>query len=217
MKYNREQIVKALECCTEQEYCATCPATDYCKGMDSLIEDAATLIKELTEESYKWQEAYDCADSACRELSSKCDEFTEENKRFRHNHEKLIEERDTFREYAYNMQKYVENIRHKEEAGYEPSAARYAAEMEMWHIVALEKKELTEENKTLNSLVKVLSENNADLEDELAKTYDLLEESKADTIQKMQEKIRAKSEYGTINISPWQLDQIAKEMLEENK
>ena len=39
----------------------------------------------------------------------------------------------------------------------------------------------------------------------------------ADTVQKMQEKIRAKSEYGTINISPWQLDQIAKEVLEENK
>jgi hypothetical protein len=143
-------------------------------------------------------------------------ELTEENEKLRHNHEKLIEERDTFREYAYNMQKYVENIRHKEEAGYEPSAARYAAEMDMWRVVALEKKELTEENKTLNSLVKVLSENNADLEDELAKTYDLLEESKADTIQKMQEKIRAKSEYGTINISLWQLDQIAKEVLEEN-
>ena len=37
----------------------------------------------------------------------------------------------------------------------------------------------------------------------------------ADTVRKMQEKIRAKSEYGTINISLWQLDQIAKEMLEE--
>lgn len=40
---------------------------------------------------------------------------------------------------------------------------------------------------------------------------------KADTVRKMQEKIRAKSEYGTINISPWQLEQIAKEVLEENK
>lgn len=48
--------------------------------------------------------------------------------------------------------------------------------------------------------------------------YDKWEaEIKADTVRKMQEKIRAKSEYGTINISPWQLDQIAKEMLEENK
>ena len=40
---------------------------------------------------------------------------------------------------------------------------------------------------------------------------------KSDIVRKMQEKIRSKSEYGTINISPWQLDQIAKEVLEENK
>lgn len=38
-------------------------------------------IKELAQESQKWQEAYDCADSACRELSSKCDELTEENEK----------------------------------------------------------------------------------------------------------------------------------------
>lgn len=35
----------------------------------------------------------------------------------------------------------------------------------------------------------------------------------ADTVRKMQEKILALSTYGTINISTWQLDQIAKEML----
>ena len=43
-----------------------------------------------------------------------------------------------------------------------------------------------------------------------------MDKTRDDTVRKMQEKIRAKSEYGTINISPWQLDQIAKEMLEEN-
>jgi hypothetical protein len=46
--------------------------------------------------------------------------------------------------------------------------------------------------------------------------YDKWEaEIKAETVRKMQEKIRAKSEYGTINMSPWQLDQIAKEVLED--
>jgi hypothetical protein len=39
---------------------------------------------------------------------------------------------------------------------------------------------------------------------------------KADTVRKMQNKIISQSEYGTINISTWQLDQIAKEVLEEN-
>jgi hypothetical protein len=71
--------------------------------------------------------------------------LTEENEKFRYEHEKLIEERDTFREYAYNMQKYVENIRHKEEEGYEPSAARYAAEMDMWRMIALRENKLVEE------------------------------------------------------------------------
>ncbi len=47
-------------------------------------------------------------------------------------------------------------------------------------------------------------------------TERLILEIKTDTVKKMQKKIRAKSEYGTINISPWQLDQIVKEMLEEN-
>ena len=47
-------------------------------------------------------------------------------------------------------------------------------------------------------------------------TEKLILETKADTVKKMQKKIRAKSEYGTINISSWQLDQIAKEMLEED-
>lgn len=37
-------------------------------------------IKELTEESQRWQQAYDCSDSACRELSSKCDELTAKTK-----------------------------------------------------------------------------------------------------------------------------------------
>lgn len=53
---------------------------------------------------------------------------------------------------------------------------------------------------------------------ELADNIGLLKDkAKADTVRKMQEKIRAKSEYGTINMSSWQLEQIAKEVLEENK
>ena len=35
--------------------------------------------------------------------------------------------------------------------------------------------------------------------------------------RKMQKKILALSTYGTINISPWQLEQVVKEVLEENK
>ena len=43
-KFTDDEIIKALECCVETEYCATCPATEFCKGMDSLIENALALI-----------------------------------------------------------------------------------------------------------------------------------------------------------------------------
>ena len=80
-------------------------------------------------------------------------------------------------------------------------------------------KELTEENKRLRNeldhtekaLIVLDKAHNALFTD----TFRIEAEAKADTVRKMQEKISAKSEYGTINISPWQLDQIAKEMLEE--
>jgi hypothetical protein len=85
-------------------------------------------------------------------------------------------------------------------------------------------KELTEENEELKDKVRIQHK----IIDERAEAiirhdnfirdlHKQLESCKADTVQKMQKKIMTKSEYGTINISPWQLDQIAKEMLEENK
>lgn len=51
MELNREQVVKALECCIEGDYCATCRATNYCGGVDDLMEHALALIRELTEEN----------------------------------------------------------------------------------------------------------------------------------------------------------------------
>ena len=97
MELNQEQIIKALECCQNNEkentcqYCKFCPASDadfdedICDCYDGMMDDALSLIKELTEEIKKWEQAYDCADSARREFSSKCDELAEEN-------ERLIEE-----------------------------------------------------------------------------------------------------------------------------
>lgn len=66
------------------------------------------------------------------------------------------------------------------------------------------------------ALIKELTEENSNLDDTIACLKIELETIKSDTVRKMQEKIRARSEYGTINISPWQFDQIAKEVLEEN-
>ena len=77
-------------------------------------------------------------------------------------------------------------------------------------------KELTEENERLNERLDREAKCQYDLATKIVDLRDDVKYIKADTVQKMQEKIRAKSEYGTINISPWQLDQIVKEMLEEN-
>ena len=49
-------------------------------------------VKELETESQKWQEAYDCADAACRELSSKCDELTEEIKDLEEEYDRVYEQ-----------------------------------------------------------------------------------------------------------------------------
>ena len=76
-------------------------------------------------------------------------------------------------------------------------------------------KELTEENKKLNERLDREAKCQYDLATKIVNLRDDIKYVKEETIQKMQKKILAKSEYGTINISPWQLDQIAKEVLEE--
>lgn len=90
MELNREQIVKALECCVEGDYCATCPATDYCEGVDNLTENALSLIKELTEEAEEakrladtYKRHHDIMDCECSRLEKENDKLTEENERLR--------------------------------------------------------------------------------------------------------------------------------------
>jgi hypothetical protein len=65
----------------------------------------------------------------------------------------LTVERDTFREYAYTMRALIENIKQKENEGYQPSAALYAAEMDTWRVVAAERRALQEENEKLRSML----------------------------------------------------------------
>ena len=78
-------------------------------------------------------------------------------------------------------------------------------------------KELTDENEKLHERLDREARCQYDLCGQIVNLRDDVKYIKEDTVQKMQEKILAKSEYGSINISPWQLDQIAKEMLEESK
>ena len=81
-------------------------------------------------------------------------------------------------------------------------------------------KELTEENKKLNKSMEKELLDSARVFDNYCRMINALrkeaDQIKVETVRKMQNKIISKSEYGTINISTWQLEQIAKEVLEEN-
>ena len=52
MKLNREQIIKAFECCTGIPNCNDCPLRPYPQNCKDVMENRAlALIKELTEEN----------------------------------------------------------------------------------------------------------------------------------------------------------------------
>ena len=201
MELNAEQIIKALECCIEGE-CGGCTYDEQTACKEYLLNDALALIKELTEE----------------------------NEQFRYERGKLIEERDTFREYAYNMQRYVEGINHKEEEGYQPSVARRAAEMDMWRGVALKKKKLEEEVERLRAENLELIMREEKRQNEIHPAKDLT--VKADTVREMQERLEqaiCDNTYPDFDkegkpVNVWKattgydaIDQIAKEMLEGEK
>ena len=53
MELNKEQIIKALECCLEDvANCNNCPYERYCAMHENnMLRDALSLIKELTDEN----------------------------------------------------------------------------------------------------------------------------------------------------------------------
>lgn len=152
MKLNREEIIKSLECC-KQNNCKECPSRGNCHELHTY---SLALIRELTEE------------------------------------------RDTLEQHNSYLKGLIDIAFVKELQGFdEKSAVKAAAEAEMWRIIALREKRREEEVERLNAkiyewrnLVQVLNQNNAELETELAQTYDLLDESKADTVRKFLDKFK---------------------------
>lgn len=47
---NREQIIKALECCSEAIFCARCPAVGFCDGVETLMANALALIRHVDDD-----------------------------------------------------------------------------------------------------------------------------------------------------------------------
>jgi phage terminase Nu1 subunit (DNA packaging protein) len=121
MKYSKDDIIEALRCCS-------------LNGRNSC---ETCPLKEECEES---------------PLESVLAKYTlEVVDKLMHENSALTEQRNTFREYAYQMQAMIENIRIKENEGYELSAAKAVAEMDMWRRVAAEKQALQDENERLTN------------------------------------------------------------------
>lgn len=119
MKYSNDDILEALRCCS-------------LNGRNSC---ETCPLKEECEES---------------PLESILAKYTlDVVNMLMHENRALTEKRNTFREYALQMHAMVENIRIKENEGYELSAAKAAAEMDMWRCVAAEKQALLDQNKRL--------------------------------------------------------------------
>ena len=130
---NREQIIKALECHSNNLFCIDCPyqATDKYLECSSLTLNALSLIKELTEDNEYLKTALtDCEaryDSRKEsdleevlELRLKVDELTEENERL----EKVLVEQS-----AENVMLIGENKRLKERVLAENHLRHQAEEM----------------------------------------------------------------------------------------
>lgn len=95
---NREQIIKALECCSKQYKDNTsdkCPDCMYhnsgCNCVLQAITDALALIKELTQANEQLSESYDHLEKTKDELLSERSRLTEENERLRAENKRYAE------------------------------------------------------------------------------------------------------------------------------
>lgn len=181
---HREQIVKALECCSVYASCDGCP---YFNGIPEddchyqAMANALALIRYYKMENQRLTESLDRVQKQCGEIIVECDE------------------RD------------AERLKQVAELTIELDAMRSAA-----NSYKMDNQRLTEENERLTSEISVKKKL-------LVKCSDLVEHIQADTVRKMQERLKAKAVEdesldgrNTIQIinAIW-VDKIAKELLEE--
>lgn len=85
---NRDQVVKALECCASPtNMCKDCPmpeeVKDDCRCMETISRNALALIKELAEENKAISDRYAIQVVTAIELDKQVQKLTEENERLR--------------------------------------------------------------------------------------------------------------------------------------
>ena len=159
MNLNREQIIKALECCYMQELehnenCPECPYTDlYPNCGEYLGKDALSLIKELTDENKKITINMNAYGLTAKILGEEKEALVEIINKEKENKAEILK---LIYSVKYELTKYINNCNRR------------------------------------------------------------VEEAKADTVRKMQERLKTKSEvvYGDRAVCVELIDQIASEMLE---
>lgn len=193
MELNAEQVIKALKVCGEYTHGTTCNSCPY---MHIELADNEICSNRLSQDALalikQLTEDVERVRKQCGEIIVECDERDAERLK---QVAELTKENEDLKAIAEGYQKQFEDC-------YE------------------EKSKLTEENERLSVCTKILTTNNADLETELALTYDLLEESKADTVREVQTKFAmCFGTYTDKDMTPItevfkRLNQIAEEMLE---
>lgn len=129
---NREQIIKALECCSEQEYCGDCPYDNECMGMEFLILDALSLINSQEQDKEKLGLLIDEIVKEKRELFEENKMLTAENERLR---------ADTVRKMQERVESYID-VGH-----YRPPTEICFSELDVVNIIRKIAKEMLEEGK----------------------------------------------------------------------
>lgn len=149
MEYTREIAEKALKCCCgEKNDCENCPLKDECESspFESVIAKYAMMLVQDLKADIAGLETAETQNNMAKAIDT------------------LTVERDIYREAANNYKNYIDSFGNYLTVGYEPSAAKYAAEMDMWRAIALDKKareeeleKLYTENYELRSMINVSS------------------------------------------------------------
>ena len=217
MELNREQIIKALECCsgTDDDFldvnCNECPYKTGETSCRYLDRNALALIKELAEEKEAWQKQLiaheETSGKAYYELACEVEDLRKENENLHASCTKLTEEK-------FDIECSYKALKKDNERLYESCTEFERSCTELTQTCT----KLTEENERLRAECvnqSLLWKKHFESIYETAK-----ETVKADTVRKMQERIYAffdcendyqRCSHGYIRYA---VDQIAKEMLE---
>lgn len=136
MEYTREIVEKALECCDD---CSNCPLSAACENKETkaIMHQVVTFVNDLK--------------ATLTELDEFAENAVETQTQMNQVITNLSVERDAYREAFTGYKNYIENFGNYLNAGYEPTAAKYAAEMDMWRVIALDNQAKDEELERLSA------------------------------------------------------------------